>query len=109
MSKLAKNVALLTPPVCNNVVPSPGLEGYAVATSTASTELIAEATIYSNLMAVMCNAGEEGCIFANKFHLFENADIAEMLGMYVLDGLSPLPQLAKKCNHSQRNQPMAMI
>ncbi len=66
-------------------------------------------TIYSNLKAVMCNAGEEGHIFANKFCPFENADIAKMLGVYVLDGLSPLPQLVKKCNCSQRNQPMAMI
>ncbi len=53
-------------------------------------------TIYSNLKAVMCNAGEEGHIFANKLKPFENANILKMLGVYVLDGLSPSPQLVRK-------------
>ncbi len=48
-------------------------------------------TISSNLKAMMCNAGQEGHIFANKFQTFENSDIAKMLGVYVPDGLSPLP------------------
>ncbi len=48
-------------------------------------------TFYSNLKAVMCNAGQEGHIFANKIQPFENSDIAKMLGVYVPDGLSPLP------------------
>ncbi len=53
-------------------------------------------TIYSNLKAVMCNAGEEGHIFAGKFEPFKNADILKMLGVHLLDGLSPSPQLTKK-------------
>ncbi len=43
----------------------------------------------------MCNAGEEGQIFANKFKPFEKADILKMLGVYVLDGLSPSLQLVR--------------
>ncbi len=53
-------------------------------------------TIYSNLKAVMCNAGEEGHIFAGKFEPFKNADNWKMLGVHLLDGLSPSPQLTKK-------------
>ncbi len=53
-------------------------------------------TIYSNLKAVMFNAGQEGHIFTDKFKSFENKDIFKMLGVYLLDGLSPSPQVTKK-------------
>ncbi len=59
-------------------------------------------TIYSNLKAVMCNAGQEGHIFADKFKSFENEDIFKMLGVYLLDGLSPSPQLTKKMQPQEK-------
>ncbi len=53
-------------------------------------------TIYANMKAIMCNTGEEGHIFPIKFKTFKHLDIMKMIGVYVLDGLSPTPQLVKK-------------
>jgi hypothetical protein len=41
-------------------------------------------------------AGEEGNIFAGKHCPFTNRDIVSMLSVYILDGLTPSPQLLQK-------------
>ncbi len=61
-------------------------------------------TTYSNLKAVMYNAGEMDHIFAGNFESFENADIFKRLGVYLFNGLSPLPQLTQKMQ-LQKKQP----
>jgi len=53
-------------------------------------------TAYSNTKAMLCNAGDEGHIFAGKHCPFKNQDIMTMLGVYIIDGLAPSPQLVQK-------------
>jgi hypothetical protein len=53
---------------------------------------------------MMCNAGEKGHIFAGKFKPFNNEDIVQMLGVYILDGIAPSPQLVQKMQ-SKSKQP----
>jgi hypothetical protein len=53
-------------------------------------------TSYSNTKATMSGAGEEGNIFAGKHCQFSNQDIVSMIGVYILDGLAPSPQLTHK-------------
>ena len=59
-------------------------------------------TAYSNTKAIMCNAGEPGSIYAGKFKPFKNEDISAMLGMYIIDGLTPSPQLTWKMQDQER-------
>jgi hypothetical protein len=51
---------------------------------------------YSNTKAMLCNAGKKGHIFADKYRPFKNQDIMTMLGVYIIDGLAPSPQLVQK-------------
>ena len=53
-------------------------------------------TAHSNAKAMLNNAGRTGHIFAGKYKPFTNADIFQMLGVYILDGLAPSPQLQQK-------------
>jgi hypothetical protein len=53
-------------------------------------------TACSNTKAMLNNAGEEGHIFAGKHRPFTNKDIVVMLGVYIIDGLVPSPQLTQK-------------
>ena len=53
-------------------------------------------TAYSNTKAMLNNAGEEGHIFAGKHEPFTNRDIVAMLGVYIINGLAPSPQLTQK-------------
>jgi hypothetical protein len=53
-------------------------------------------TTYSNTKAMLCNAGEKGHIFAGKHCQFKNQDIVTMLGVYIIAGLEPSPQLVQK-------------
>jgi hypothetical protein len=53
-------------------------------------------TAYSNTKAMLNGDGEEGHIFAGKHCPFTNRDIVSMLGVYILDGLTPSPQLVQK-------------
>ena len=53
-------------------------------------------TAYLNTKAMLNNSGEEGHIFAGKHRPFTNKDIVAMLGMYIIDGLAPSPQLTQK-------------
>ncbi len=53
-------------------------------------------TAYSNIKAMLNGAGEEGHIFAGKHRPFTDRDIVSMLGVYILHGLAPLPQLVQK-------------
>jgi hypothetical protein len=46
--------------------------------------------------AMLNNAGQMGHIFAGKYKPFTNANIFQMLGFYILDGLAPSPQLQQK-------------
>ncbi len=65
---------------------------------------ISDWTAYSNTKAMMCNAGELGHIFAGKFKPFKNEDILQMIGVYIIDGLAPCPQLIQKMQ-PQEKQP----
>jgi hypothetical protein len=53
-------------------------------------------TAYSNMKALMGNAGEPGHIFAGKFKPFKNEDILQMIEVYITDSLAPCPQLVQK-------------
>ncbi len=53
-------------------------------------------TAYSNTKAMMCIAGELGHILAGKFKPFKNKDILQMIGVYIINGLAPSPQLVQK-------------
>ncbi len=53
-------------------------------------------TAYFNMKAMMCNAGEPSHIFAGKFKPFKNEDILQMIGVYIINGLAPSPQLIQK-------------
>jgi hypothetical protein len=53
-------------------------------------------TAYSNTKAMLAGAGEPGHIFAGKHRPFSNKDIVQMLGVYIIDGLAPSPQLTQK-------------
>jgi hypothetical protein len=59
---------------------------------------------YSNAKAMLCNAGALGHIFSGKFKPFSNQDIMSMIGVYIIDGLAPSPQLTQKMQ-SQIQQP----
>ena len=63
---------------------------------------VANWTAYSNAKAMMCNAGEPGSIYAGKFKPFKNEDITAMLGVYIIDGLAPSPQLTWKMQDQER-------
>jgi hypothetical protein len=53
-------------------------------------------TADSNAKAMLCNAGASGHIFSGKFKPFSNQDIMAMIGVYIIDGLAPSPQLTQK-------------
>jgi hypothetical protein len=53
-------------------------------------------TAYSNTKAMLCNAGKKGHIFADKHCLFKNQDIMTMLGVSIIVGHAPSPQLVQK-------------
>ncbi len=53
-------------------------------------------TAYSNTKAIVCNTGKPGHIFAGKFKPFKNENILQMIGVYIIDGLAPSPQLVQK-------------
>jgi len=59
-------------------------------------------TSYSNAKAMLCNAGEPGSIYAGKFRRFKNDDIMAMIGVYIIDGLAPSPQLMQKMQDQER-------
>ena len=59
-------------------------------------------TSYSITKAMLCNAGELGSIYAGKFKPFKNDDITAMLGIYIIDGLAPSPQLTQKMQDQER-------
>jgi hypothetical protein len=60
--------------------------------------------VYSNTKAMLNGAHEEGHIFAGKHRPFTNRDIFSMLGVYILVGLAPPPQLVQKMQ-PQSKQP----
>ena len=51
---------------------------------------------YSNMKAMNVNAGEKGHIYEGRHKPFALSTIMGMMGTYVLDGLSPSPQLVWK-------------
>jgi hypothetical protein len=53
-------------------------------------------TAYSNTKAMLCNAGKKGHIFADKHRPFKNQDIMTMLGVSIIVGHAPSPQLVQK-------------
>jgi len=62
-------------------------------------------TASSNAKAVLIDAKQKGHIFAAKYKPFTNADIFQMLGVYIIDGIAPSPQLQQKMQ-PQLQQPM---
>jgi hypothetical protein len=65
---------------------------------------VSNRTGYLNAKAMLCNAGAPGHIFAGKFKPFKNKDIQQMIGVYIINGLAPSPQLTQKMQ-SQVSQP----
>ena len=59
---------------------------------------------YTNAKASLVNAGDKGHIFEGKFKPLSSSDIFKMLGVYMLDGLSPTPRL-EWTMQSQEKQP----
>ena len=57
---------------------------------------ISDWTAYLNAKAMLNNAGQKSHIFANKCKPFTNADIFQMFGLYIIDGITPSPQLQQK-------------
>jgi hypothetical protein len=53
---------------------------------------------------MMAGAGQKGYVFAGKFKPFNNAEILQMLGVYIIDGLAPSHQLVQKMQ-PQSKQP----
>ena len=51
---------------------------------------------YSNTKAMLCNVGEPGSIYSGKFKPFSTKDIMQMIGIYILDGIAPSPQVEQK-------------
>jgi hypothetical protein len=56
---------------------------------------ISDWTSYSNMKAMQCNAGMPGGIYP-EFSPFSPQEIKSFLGLYVLQGLTPLPQIKMK-------------
>jgi hypothetical protein len=46
--------------------------------------------------SAIVNAGEPDHIFAGKFKQFSPSDIMKMMGIMLIDGLSPSPQLTSR-------------
>lgn len=65
---------------------------------------VANWAAYSNLKAVIVNAGEPGHIFAGKFKPFSPCDIMKMMGTMIIDGLNPSPQLVFKMRSQKDNR-----
>ena len=61
-------------------------------------------TKYSNMKAQMDNAGEPGHRFAGKFEHFTTQSICRMMGVYVIDGLAPSPQLMQKMQPQSKDR-----
>jgi len=53
---------------------------------------IADWTTYSNTKAMLCNAGMQGGIYP-EFTPFSPQEIKRFIGLYVLQGLTPSPQV----------------
>ena len=50
---------------------------------------------YSNTKAMLCNVGKLGSIYSGKFKPFSTIDIMQMIGIFILDGIAPSPQVAQ--------------
>ena len=50
---------------------------------------------YSNTKAILCNAFKPGSIYSGKFKPFSTKDVMQMIGIYILDGIAPSPQVAQ--------------
>ncbi len=53
-------------------------------------------TTYTNCKARLSNAGEFGHQFAGRWKDIDNDDVRRFLGVIVLDGLNPSPQMTRK-------------
>ena len=59
---------------------------------------------YSNTKAMLCNAGKPGSIYSGKFKPFSTKDIMQMIGIYILDGIAPSPQVEQKMQPQLKQQ-----
>ena len=65
---------------------------------------IANWAAYSNMKATMVNPDAGGHIFDGKHKCFDLADIMQMMGSYIIDGLAPSPQLQKKMQSQDKQR-----
>ena len=61
-------------------------------------------TSYTNMKASIANAGEEGHIFAGKYKTFKNNDLAQIIGVYILDGLATSYRLIQKMQSKSKQR-----
>ena len=64
-------------------------------TDPRSTVTIADWTTYTNTRALLSNAGQQGHLYP-EFQPFSPADIKQFVTLYILQGLSPSPQIKMK-------------
>ena len=57
---------------------------------------------YTSVKAAMADAGEPGHIFAGKYKPLTTDDIRRQVGVYILDGVAPTPQLKDKMKSQSR-------
>ncbi len=64
---------------------------------------------YPNTKAMICNEGEDSCIYDRKYKLFDNSDILTMIGVYILDGFSPSPWLIQKIQPKSKEPTTSLL
>ncbi len=67
--------------------------------------LVANWTAYTNCKARIANAGEFGSPFAGRWRDLSNDDVRQFLGVIMMDGLIPSPQMLRKFQ-SQEQDPV---
>ena len=59
---------------------------------------------YTKMKASIANAGEEGQIFAVQYKTFKKNDLSQIIGVYILDDLSPSHRLIQKMQTHSKQQ-----
>ena len=63
---------------------------------------LADFTTWTNMKATMQNAGEGGVVYP-EFKKFIMIELQQHLGLYILNGLCPSPQVSLKFQHPSEN------
>ena len=61
-------------------------------------------TSYTNMKASIANAGEGGHIFVGQYKPFKNNDLAQIVGVYIMDVLAPSHQLIYNMQPQSKQQ-----